>query len=72
MDSVTKTLIDVDDERLAEAGRLLGTRTKKDTVNAALGEVVAGAARRRDLQRLVNGQLDDLADAEVRAGRWQR
>ncbi|MEU6580713.1 type II toxin-antitoxin system VapB family antitoxin [Nocardia sp. NPDC046763] len=36
---MSKLLIDVDDEALAEAQRLLGTSTKKDTVNAALIEV---------------------------------
>jgi Arc/MetJ family transcription regulator len=37
---MTKTLIDLDDEALAEAAKLLGTSTKKDTVNAALREIV--------------------------------
>jgi Arc/MetJ family transcription regulator len=37
---VTKTLIDVDDELLRQAQRILGTVTKKDTVNAALREIV--------------------------------
>jgi Arc/MetJ family transcription regulator len=35
-----KTLIDLDDELLAQARVVLGTGTKKDTVNAALREVV--------------------------------
>ena len=33
---VPKVLIDIDEEALAEASALLGTTTKKDTVNAAL------------------------------------
>jgi Arc/MetJ family transcription regulator len=37
---MTKTLIDVDDEALAQACQILGTATKKDTVNTALREVV--------------------------------
>jgi Arc/MetJ family transcription regulator len=37
---VTKTLVNLDDDLLATAQRLLGTPTKKDTVNAALCEVV--------------------------------
>ncbi|WP_329118977.1 DUF397 domain-containing protein [Streptomyces sp. NBC_01465] len=36
------TQIDLDDEALADAMRLLGTKTKKDTVNTALRDVVAG------------------------------
>jgi Arc/MetJ family transcription regulator len=35
-----KTLINVDDDLLAQAQLILGTTTKKDTVNAALREVV--------------------------------
>jgi Arc/MetJ family transcription regulator len=47
---MAKTLIDVDEEYLAAAQKALRTGTKKDTVNAALREVVALAARRRDLR----------------------
>jgi Arc/MetJ family transcription regulator len=50
---MTKTLIEIDDEYLAAAQQALGTTTKKDTVNAALREVAALAARRRDLHRLI-------------------
>ena len=38
------TQMDIDDEALAEAMRLSGTKTKKDTVNLALREFVAGTA----------------------------
>ncbi|HVF06223.1 MAG TPA: type II toxin-antitoxin system VapB family antitoxin [Frankiaceae bacterium] len=68
---MTKTLIDVDDSRLAEAERVLGTKTKKDTVNAALAEVIALAARRRDLARLAANGLPDLADPAVTAAAWR-
>lgn len=69
---MTKTLIDVDDDDLAAAQQILSTETKKDTVNAALREVVALAARRRDLQRLTSSSLADLADDEVMRTAWQR
>ena len=36
---MTRTVIDIDDENLAIASRLLGTKTKVATVNAALAEV---------------------------------
>lgn len=49
---MTKTLIDIDDDRLAAAQSELGTSRTEDTVNRALAEVVALAARRRDLERL--------------------
>ena len=64
---MTKTLIEIDDEYLAAAQQALGTTTKKDTVNAALREVTALAARRRDLHRLTSGGLPDLEDKNVSA-----
>lgn len=38
---MTKTLVDIPDELLAEAMELLGTRTKAETVRQALAESVA-------------------------------
>jgi len=69
---MAKTLVDVDEEQLAAAQEVLGTATKKDTINAALRQVTAMAARRRDLQRLVSGGLPDLADQDVMRAAWQR
>ncbi|MEU8247911.1 type II toxin-antitoxin system VapB family antitoxin [Nonomuraea sp. NPDC048916] len=59
---MTKTLIDLDDEALAEAAKLLGTSSKKDTVNAALREIVdrrrraAAVARMRAM--VAEGEID--------------
>jgi Arc/MetJ family transcription regulator len=69
---MTKTLIEIDDEYLAAAQQALGTTTKKDTVNAALREVTALAARRRDLDRLTSRGLPDLEDEGVMRAAWQR
>ena len=69
---MTKTLIEIDDEYLAAAQHALGTTTKKDTVNAALREVAALAARRRDLQRLTSRGLPDLEDEDVMRAAWRR
>ena len=69
---MTKTLVEIDDEYLVAAQQALGTATKKDTVNAALREVAALAARRRDLQRLISGGLPDLEDQDVMQAAWQR
>jgi len=69
---MTKTLIEIDDEYLAAAQQVLGTATKKDTVNAALREVTALAARRRDLHRLTSRGLPDLEDEDVMQAAWQR
>jgi Arc/MetJ family transcription regulator len=69
---MAKTLIEIDEQYLAAAQRELGTSTKKDTVNAALREVTALAARRRDLQRLTSHSLPDLEDEDVMRAAWQR
>lgn len=50
---MSKLLVEVDDAILAEAGELLGTKTKKDTVNAALLEITQRRSRLRALDRLV-------------------
>jgi Arc/MetJ family transcription regulator len=52
-----KTLVDIDEARLAAAQAELQTTRKKDTVNAALREVVSLAARRRDLERMRSNGL---------------
>ncbi|KAB8181879.1 type II toxin-antitoxin system VapB family antitoxin [Microbispora catharanthi] len=59
---MTKTVIDLDDAALAEAAKLLGTSSKKDTVNAALREIVdrrrraAAIARMREM--VAEGEID--------------
>lgn len=55
---MTKILVDVDDTMLAEAMELLGTKTKKETINLALSELMAR-------QRRVNAfrELCALADS---------
>jgi Arc/MetJ family transcription regulator len=68
---MAKTLIDIDEDLLVEAGKVLGTSTKKDTVNASLAETVAQARRRRHLERLIGRGLPDLDDADVMEGAWR-
>lgn len=56
---MAKTLVDLDDELLAEATIALGTSTKKDTVNEALRLAVETTRQRRrraleDLQRIAD------------------
>ncbi|MBN9608446.1 MAG: hypothetical protein BGO26_19585 [Actinobacteria bacterium 69-20] len=68
---MSKTLIDVDDHALAAAAEALHTATKKDTVNAALREAAALAARRRDLHRLISAGLADLTDQDVMRQAWR-
>ena len=57
---LTKTPIEIDDEALAAAAEVLGTRTKKDTVNTALREVSARLHRLKALQAL--GDMADRGD----------
>jgi len=52
---VTKTLIDLDDELVRDAQRILGAATKKDTVNRALREVVRRDAAARFLVQASSG-----------------
>ena len=44
---MAKTLLDLDENLLAEAGAALGTATKKDTVTLALQKVTENARVRR-------------------------
>jgi Arc/MetJ family transcription regulator len=55
-----KTPIEIDQEALAVAAEVLGTKTKKDTVNAALREVGQRLVRLRALARL--GEMADRGD----------
>jgi len=69
--ALTKTLIDIDDELLAKAAEALGTTTKKDTVNAALAEVLRQRAATRFLESARDGLYADLLDPEVMKGAWR-
>jgi Arc/MetJ family transcription regulator len=51
---VALTQIDIDDDALAEAMRLSGTKTKKDTVNLALREFAARHRRVAALEHYAN------------------
>ncbi len=65
---MTKMLIDIDEEALAEAAAILGTTTKKDTVNTALRETAARIRRARAQAKLrelaAEGYFDELLDKE--------
>ena len=68
---MTKRLVDIDDDLLAEARVLTGAVTMKEAVNAALQEVIDGELRRRHLRRLEAAAGTDLADDEVMRGAWR-
>ena len=68
---MTKRLIEVDDDKLAQARALLGTSTLKATVDAALDELLALDRRRRALLA-EHGITDDLlADPSRRQAAWR-
>lgn len=72
---MTKRLVDIDDEVLEEARRVLGTRTIKDTVNTALRETTRAAQRREQIDRAALKRFAeasrDLLDEDVMADAWR-
>ena len=62
---MSRTVIDIDDDALNEAMRQLGLTTKRDTVNAALREVVDRRRRAAAIVRMrtmvVDGEIDFAA-----------
>ena len=70
--AVAKTLIDVDDALLEAARDVLGTSTKKDTINTALREVVAARARSEAALKLIEwGQRNEPWDDSIRDRAWR-
>ncbi len=68
---MTKKLIDIDEDTLAQATEILGAATMKETVNRALTEVVLLAERRTHVDRLVRMDGLDLDDDQIMAGAWR-
>ena len=60
-------MIDLDDNLVAEVARALGTRTKKDTVNSALREVLENRRRAVALTRLREATADGAFDLALLA-----
>ena len=71
---MTKRLVDIDDDVLAEARRALGTTTIKDTVTAALRDATRAASRRSvdlaSLGRFAEASRD-LRDPKVMSRAWE-
>ncbi|TJZ39873.1 DUF2191 domain-containing protein [Streptomyces piniterrae] len=61
-----KMLIDINEEALEGAAQVLGTKTKKDTVNTALLEVTQRIKRARALAQLV--EMADRGDFDEFVG----
>lgn len=68
MSDMTKMLIDIDENLLAELMRLTGAKTKKAAVAEALEQARRRHAAREYLEWVRHGGLDGLADAEIMRG----
>lgn len=70
--AIRRTTIEVDEELLGKAQDVLGTTGLKDTVDAALDEVVRAHLRRRLAKRLKTRQGIDLSPSVLRAAKEWR
>lgn len=68
---MTRTVLNLDDELLAQASEIYGTSTKVATVNAALAEAVNRRKRMEFTEWLAGGGLPDLANPEVMDRAWR-
>lgn len=68
---MAKKLVDIDVETLEEAKRILGLDSYKETVNAGLREIIAVAARRREIERFTSTDQRDVEDPGVIASAWR-
>jgi Arc/MetJ family transcription regulator len=68
---MSTTQIELDQALLAQAAAILGTTTKKATVNEALRRVVQAELRRRHVDGLAAGALTDLSDPAVMESAWR-
>ncbi len=68
---MAKTSIEIDDAKLDAVRGILGTESKRDTVDAALDDVIRRRLRERLADRLTRMDGLDLDDPEVMAGAWR-
>ncbi|MGW4032598.1 type II toxin-antitoxin system VapB family antitoxin [Streptomyces sp. NPDC004838] len=62
---MSRTVIDLDDDLLADVAQALGTSTKKETVNTALREVLENRRRALALTRLRTAAADGGFDLDL-------
>lgn len=68
---MSKHLVDIDDDLLGEAKKILGSTTMKETVNWSLGEIVASEQRRQHANRLFTMTGLELDDPAVMSRAWR-
>jgi hypothetical protein len=69
--SMHRTTLVLDPKKLAKARRLLRTKGIKDTIEAALDEVIAYEGRRRAVEQMRTLEGLDLDDPKVMAKAWR-
>ena len=68
---MSKRIVDIDDDLLAEATSVLGASTMTEAVNRSLESVVLAARRRRHADRLETMRDLDLNKPRVMSGAWR-
>ena len=66
-----KTSVDIDDDLIEQARSVLGTSSIKETIDAALREVLRAEARHKEIEALAEMDGLDLANEEVMAKAWR-
>lgn len=66
-----KTALRIDEDLLAQARAVLGTKTATETIHTALAEVVDRQGRARLFERLRSLEGIDLADDAVMREAWR-
>ncbi|HEV2853599.1 MAG TPA: hypothetical protein VHC97_12420 [Thermoanaerobaculia bacterium] len=69
--SIRKTSVEINEELLTAAQRVLETTTIKDTIEAAFREVLQAQARREEVEALSTMRGMDLADDEIMSRAWR-
>jgi Arc/MetJ family transcription regulator len=68
---MAKTSIEIDDRKLNAVREILNTRTKRETVDAALDDVIRRRQREQLVERLAGMHGLDLDDERVMASAWR-
>ncbi|MGH3544664.1 MAG: type II toxin-antitoxin system VapB family antitoxin [Mycobacteriales bacterium] len=68
-----KTVIDLDVELVKTTADVLGTKTKKATIHAALGASIEAARRKQERHQFLSDSLGspDLGSPDIMSGAWR-
>jgi Arc/MetJ family transcription regulator len=68
---MAKTSIEIDDGKMKTVRAILGTQTKRETVDAALDDVIRRRRREQLVERLKAMEGLDFDDEQVMAEAWR-